>query len=48
MLGDLTVKKRKIGKRNLYLTDNWLTWNEKKNCAADITIICVTDVQKTF
>ena len=27
-LGDFTVKKRKIGKGNLYLTENRLSWNE--------------------
>ena len=33
-LGDFTVKKRKIGKGNLYLTENRLSWNEIC-CAAD-------------
>ena len=33
-LGDFTVKKRKIGKGNLYLTENRLSWNEMC-CAAD-------------
>ena len=34
MLGDFTVKNRKIGKGNLYLTENQLSWN-KMCCAAD-------------
>ena len=34
MLGDSTVKKRKIGKGYLYLTENQLSWNEIC-CAAD-------------
>ena len=33
-LGDFTVKKRKIGKGNLYLTENRISWNEMC-CAAD-------------
>ena len=27
MIGDFAVKKRKIGKGNLYLTENRLSWN---------------------
>ena len=34
MLGDFTVKKHKIGKGNLYLTENQLSRNEMW-CAAD-------------
>ena len=33
-LGDFKVKKRKIGKGNLYLSENRLSWNEMC-CAAD-------------
>ena len=42
-------KKRKIGKANLYLTENWLSWNEIC-CASDNHnyCICVTHVQKNF
>ena len=44
-------KKHKIGKGNLYLTENRLSWNVMC-CAFDvlqiITIICVTHVQKNF
>ena len=40
-------KKRKIGKRNLYLSENRLSRNEM--CyAVENTIICVTYVQKNF
>ena len=34
MLGDFAVTKHKIGKGNLYLTENWLSRNEMC-CAAD-------------
>ena len=40
-------KKRKIGKGNLYLTENWLSWNEC-DVLQIILIICVTHVQKNF
>ena len=33
-LGDFYGKKCKIGKGNLYLTENWLSWNEIR-CAED-------------
>ena len=33
-LGDFTAENKKIGKGNLYLTENWLSWNEIC-CAAD-------------
>ena len=40
-------KKRKLGKGNLYLTENRLSWN--KMCVLQIiTIICVTHVQRNF
>ena len=47
MLGDFMVKKPKIEKGNLYLTENWLSWN-KIGVQQIITIICVTYVQKDF
>ena len=34
MLGDFREKKRKIGKGNLHLTENRLSWNEMC-CASD-------------
>ena len=45
MLSDFTVEKRKIGNRNLYLTEN-----REMKCGVwqIITIICVTYVQKDF
>ena len=46
MIGDFALKKRKIGKGNLYLTENRLSRNEM--WYASITIICVTYVQKNF
>ena len=45
-LGDFTVKKRKIGKGNLYLSENWSNWNEI--CYAADNQYCVTHVEKNF
>ena len=47
-LGDFTVKNAKIGKGNLYLTENGLSRNEIY-CAADIhNYMCHIYVQKDF
>ena len=41
-LGDFTVKKRKIGKRNLYLSENWSNWNEICYAADNHNYMCHT------
>ena len=52
-LGDFTVKKknnqtRKIGKGNLYLTENRLSWNEMCCASDNHNYMCHTRVQKNF
>ena len=42
MLGDFYDKKRKIGKGNLYLTENRLSWNEISYAADDHNYMCHT------
>ena len=42
MLGEFTVKKCKIGKGNLYLIENWLSWNDMRCAAANHNYMCHT------
>ena len=47
-LGDFTIKKRKIGKGNLYTTENRLSWNEMCCAADNHNYVCRTCANEVF